>query len=456
MTAFGSGPLDVFCVGLSYHTSPIEVRDAVVLNDEEVSRAIDALRERTGAAEAMILSTCNRTEFYARGARVPDPAAFVASLLRELKGVDLQLQEAKHLYTLREEDSVRHLFRVACGLESMVLGEPQILGQVKDASELAARVGGAGPVTDRLLDSVLRCAKRARSETAIGRGPVSSAYAGVSLAAKVLGTLGDKRVLLVGAGEMSALAWTHLKDAGVTQFMVANRTRERGESFAQTYCARAVSLEALPVVLPGADIVVSATRAEQHVVTEPMVRAAMKIRRNRPLFCLDLAVPRDIDPLATKLPNVFLHDLDALGQIVAQSLAQRRAEIPRVEAILEEELARFLKWHRSLAVKPTVTAFRQHFEQVAKDELERHRGRFHPEDVSAAESLAHGIIQKLLHRPTTQMRNAAGGDLEAAARLEAVRDLFGIEAGRDEDPSAGQDLPDAEQTKGTHADRDPR
>jgi len=438
MNDFASGPLDLFCVGLSYHTSPIEVRDAVVLNDEEVARAIEALKGRAGAAEAMVLSTCNRTEFYARGLRLPDPAAFVAELLREIKGVDLQLQAGKHLYTLREEESIRHLFRVACGLESMVLGEPQILGQVKDASELASRIGSAGPVTERLLDTVLRSAKRARSETGIGRGPVSSAYAGVSLAAKVLGRLGDKRALLIGAGEMSALAWTHLKDAGITQFMIANRSRERGEAFAEKYCSRHVSLEALPVVLPGADIVVSATRAPDAVVTEAMVRAAMKIRRNRPLFCLDLAVPRDIEPHVARLENVFLHDLDALGRIVAQSLSQRRDEIPRVEAIIEEEVARFLKWHRSLGVKPTVTAFRHHFEKIAADELERHRGRFRPEDVAVAESLAHGIVQKLLHQPTTRIRNAEADGLEGAARLEAVRELFGIdEGGSDADRDQG-------------------
>jgi len=432
MTQLAPGPLDLVCVGLSHHTSPLEVRDAVILNDDEVARALDALRGRAGAAEAMILSTCNRTEIYARGARLPDPATFVASLLAEIKGVDLHLQAGNHLYTLREEASIRHLFRVACGLESMVLGEPQILGQVKGASELASRLGSAGPVTERLLDTVLRSAKRARSETSIGRGPVSIAYAGVSLATKVLGDLGAKRVLLIGAGEMSSLAATHLKDAGVTQFMVANRGRERGEAFAVEHGARCVSLEALPVVLPGADVVVSATHAPTAVITEAMVRAAMKIRRNRPLFCLDLAVPRDIDPHAARLENVFLHDLDALGQIVAQSLAQRRAEIPRVEAILEEELGRFLKWHRSLAVKPTVTAFRSHFEKVAAEELERHRGRFRPEDVAAAESLAHGIIQKLLHHPTTRLRDAEGDGLDGAARLETVRDLFGIENGNDD------------------------
>lgn len=457
MAEFAAGPLDLFCVGLSYHTSPIEVRDAVVLNDEEVGRAMVALRERGGAAEAMILSTCNRTEIYARGARISDPAEFIASLLREIKGVDLQLSAGKHLYTLREEESIRHLFRVACGLESMVLGEPQILGQVKDASELATRLGSAGPVTERLLDTVLRSAKRARSETGIGRGPVSSAYAGVSLAAKVLGNLGSKRALLIGAGEMSALAWTHLKDAGVTQFMVANRSRERGEEFAEKYCSRAVSLEALPVVLPGADLVVSATRAPGTVLNEATVRAAMKIRRNRPLFCLDLAVPRDIDPQVARLENVFLHDLDALGQIVGQSLAQRRAEIPRVETIIEEELGRFLKWHRALSVKPTVTAFRHHFEKIAADELARHRGRFRPEDVAAAESLAHGIVQKLLHRPTTRLRNAEEDGLDGAARLDTVRDLFGIdEAGEASRPGEAGGAGESKDQGGMDADRNTR
>ena len=420
--------LDFICVGLNHETSPIEVRDALVMNESEVERALRGLRDRARAEEALVLSTCNRTEVYVRGASHPDPAALVSGLLAEIKGVELAPRGAR-LYTYREPDSVRHLFRVACGLNSQVLGEPQILGQVKDAIEMAGRYGGAGPVTARLLEAALHCAKRARSETGIGRGPVSAPFAAVNLAAKVLGQLADKRALLIGAGEMSGLAAKHLMDAGVSGFAIANRSRERGEAFAEKYCSRHVSLEALPVVLPGADIVVSATRAPDAVLTESMVRAAMKIRRNRPLFCLDLAVPRDIDPQVSKLPNVFLHDLDALGQIVAQSLAQRRAEIPRVEAIIEQELARFLKWHRSLSVKPTVTAFRHHFEKIAAEELERHRGRFRPEDVAVAESLAHGIVQKLLHHPTTRLRNAEADGLDGAARLETVRELFGIDEG---------------------------
>ena len=436
MAELSPTPVDLFCVGLSHRTSPIEVRDAVVLNEDEVARAIEALRGRAGVAEALILSTCNRTEVYARGARVPDPAAFVASLLAEIKGADLPLQMNGHLYTLREEASVRHLFRVACGLDSMVLGEPQILGQVRSASELAARVGSVGPVTERLIDAVLRCAKRSRAETAIGRGPVSIAYAGVGLASKVLGRLDDKSALVIGAGETAALAWNHLRDAGVTQCLVANRGRERGEAFAASIGARYVTLEALPVVLPGADVVVSATRAPDVVVTEAMVRAAMKIRRNRPLFFLDLAVPRDIDAAAARLTNVFLHDLDALGRIVAQSLAQRRAETPRVEAIIEEEVERFFRWHRGLAVKPTVAAFRRHFEAVAAEEMERHRGRFRPEDVAAAESLAHGIVQKLLHRPTTRLKNAEADGADGAARLDAVRELFDLD---EEGPDADRD-----------------
>lgn len=435
MTELAPNSLDLLCVGLSHHSSPIAVRDAVVLGSDEVAVAMDALRDRAGASEAMILSTCNRTEFYAWGARLPDPAAFVASLLREIKGIDLRRHPGNHLYTLRAEESIRHLFRVACGLDSMVLGEPQILGQVRDASRLAARLGSAGPVTDRLLDSVIRCAKRARSETAIGRGPVSIAYAGVGLATKILGDLGDKRALVIGAGDTATLILTHLRDAGVGEFMVANRSRDRGETLAAAAGgARFVSLEGIPVVLPGADIVVSATRAPDPVVTEDMVRAAMKIRRNRPLFCLDLAVPRDIEPQAARLTNVFLYDLDALGRTVAQSLSQRRAEVPRVEAIIDEESRRFLRWHRSLAVKPTVMAFRRHFEKVAADEVDRHRGHFRPENLPAVEALARGIVHKLLHRPTRRLRDTDADRFEGAARIETVRDLFGLdEEGPDED-----------------------
>jgi glutamyl-tRNA reductase len=427
--------LEFFCVGLNHETSPLEIRDALVMNEEEVERAIHVLRDRAGAEEAMILSTCNRTEVYARGAAVPDLPLFVNDLLREIKGMDLGAR-GHRLYAYREPDSVRHLFRVACGLNSQVLGEPQIVGQVKDAITLAARSGGSGPVTERLLDAALRCAKRARTETGIGRGPISSVYAGVSLAAKVLGHFGDKRVLLIGAGEMAGLAMSHFMDAGALQFIVASRNRARAEALASRTSARVVSLEAIPVVLPGADIVVCATSAPGHVLLEPMVRAAMKIRRNRPLLILDLAVPRDVDPTAAKLPNVFLHDLDALGAIVAQSLEQRRAEIPKVETIVEEEVGRFMRWHRSLELKPTVTAFRSHFERIAHEELERHRGRFRPEDLPAIESLTRGIVQKLLHRPTTRLSRSGEDGVSGIRRIDAVRELFGIEEGEDEDRDA--------------------
>jgi glutamyl-tRNA reductase len=197
-----------------------------------------------------------------------------------------------------------------------------------------------------------------------------------------------------------------------------------------------VSLEAIPVVLPGADIVVSATSSSEIIVPEPAVRNAMKIRKNRPLLFLDLAVPRDIDPLVAKLPNVFLHDLDALGALVAQSLAQRRAEIPKVEAIIEIELSRFLRWHRSLAVKPTVTAFRGHFDRVAQEELARHRGRFRAEDQGALEALVHGIVQKLLHHPTTKLTRADEDGPRGVARIDAVQDLFGLNR---EDTDADRD-----------------
>lgn len=418
--------LDLFCVGLNHETSPLEVRDALVMNEEEVERAIQVLRQRGGASEALVLSTCNRTEVYARGTTVEDPQAFVAALLREIKGMDLTGREGRFLYSYREPDSVRHLFRVACGLDSQVLGEPQITGQVKDALALAMRTGGSGPVIERLLDAALRAAKRARTETAIGRGPVSSAYAAVSVATKVLGALGDKRVLVIGAGEMASLAAAHFRDAGVSQFMVVNRSRERAQAFAAAFCARVVSLEALPVVLPGADIVVGATSSPEPIVRGDMVRNAMKIRKNRSLLLVDLAVPRDVDPQVARLPNVFLHDLDGLGGIVAQSLAQRRAEIPKVEAIVDEELSRFLRWHRSLAVVPTVTAFRGQVEAIARQELERHRGKFRSEDHAALDALVHGIVQKLLHRPTTRLTRADEKAPDGIARIDAIRDLFGI------------------------------
>jgi len=428
--------LDFLCVGLNHETSPLEIRDALVMNEEEMERAIHVLRDRAGAEEALILSTCNRTEVYARGASVADLPLFVNDLLREIKGMDLGAR-GHRLYAYREPDSVRHLFRVASGLNSQVLGEPQIVGQVKDAVTLAARSGGSGPVTERLLDAALRCAKRARTETGIGRGPISSVYAAVNLATKVLGHLGDKRALVIGSGEMAGLAMSHLMDVGVGRFTIAARNRERAELLGSRTSARVVTMEAIPVVLPGADIVICATSAPGFVVVEPMVRAAMKIRKNRPFLLFDLAVPRDIDPLASKLPNVFLHDLDALGAIVSQSLEQRRAEIPKVEAIVEEEVRRFMRWHRSLELKPTITEFRGYFERIARDEIERHRGKFRPEDQPALEALAHSIVQKLLHRPTTRLNRAGEDGGTGLRRIDAVRELFGIhEDETDEDRNA--------------------
>jgi glutamyl-tRNA reductase len=424
--------LDFLCVGLNHETSPLEIRDALVMNEAEVERAIHVLRDRGGAEEAMILSTCNRTEVYARGAAVADLPLVVNDLLREIKGMDLGAK-GHRLYAYREPDSVRHLFQVACGLNSQVLGEPQIVGQVKDALALAARSGGSGPVTERLLDLALRCAKRARTETGIGRGPISSVYAAVSLASKVLGHLSEKRALIVGSGEMAGLSVCHLVDAGVGQVTIAARNRERAQTLAPGVGARIVSLEAIPVVLPGADIVVCATSAPGYVILEPAVRGAMKIRKNRPLLLLDLAVPRDIDPAAAKLPNVFLHDLDALAGIVAQSLEQRRAEVPKVEAIIDDELRRFMRWYRSLELKPTVTAFRGHFERIAQEELERHRGRFRPEDQPALESLTRAIVQKLLHRPTTRLNRAGEDGGTGLRRIDAVRDLFGMEGEEETD-----------------------
>ena len=423
--------LDFLCVGLNHETSPLEIRDALVLDESEVERAIRELKSRAGADEALVLSTCNRTEIYARGASVSDLPLFVNDLLREIKGMDLGAR-GHRFYAYREPDSVRHLFRVASGLESQVLGEPQITGQVKDAIELAARSGGSGPVTERLLDAALRCAKRARSETGIGRGPVSSVYAGVSVATKVLGSLAEKRVLLVGSGEMAGLAMCHLMDGGALQFTLAARNAARAKELGEKTGSRVVSMEAIPVVLPGADIVVCATSAPGFVLLEPAVRAAMKIRKNRPLLLLDLAVPRDIDPLAAKLPNVFLHDLDALGAIVSQSLETRRAEIPKVQAIVDEEVTRFMRWHRSLELKPTVTAFRSQFEKIAREELDRHRGRFRPEDHAALEALTHGIVQKLLHRPTTRLSRSGEEGSQGIRRIDAVRELFGIEGEEEE------------------------
>jgi len=353
---------------------------------------------------------------------------------------------------------MRHLFRVACGLDSMVLGEPQILGQVRDAAQIANEAGGAGLVLGKLTDIALAVAKRARHETAIGEGPISFASAGVELARKVFGSLEGRRALIVGAGEIARLAVEHICSSGIKSVVIANRSAERGAPLAESAGGTYVGLDRVPEQLVTADVVVAATSAREPLILTSTVRDALRHRGGRRIVFLDLSVPRNIEPGVNAMTNVFVHDVDALKTIVESNLDRRRREVPRVEAMIDDAVERFLKWHRSLAVAPTIAAFREQVERIREAEHAKFRGRIREEDRGAVEALTHSIVQKILHAPTSRLREGSETPL-GPSRVEAIRHLFGL----DDDtiplrgaggPRRADDASDRSGEKGRDAARD--
>jgi glutamyl-tRNA reductase len=415
--------VELLVVGCSHRTAPIDVRESVAFPPEQVREALRVIREEQVLQESLILSTCNRTEIYARALDPSRAEGYIRDLIARLKGGPSLGTE---LYTYRDQEMVRHLFRVASGLDSMKLGEIQILGQVKSAYELARESGSAGLFLNRLLATALHAGKRARTETEIGVGAVSIASAAAALAGKVFQTLSGKCVLIVGAGDTGRLAARHFAEEHPGALLVANRTFEKATAVAKELGGQAVPLSDLRAALTRADVVVCATAAPGLVVTREMVDSATRGRRNRPLVFVDIAVPRDVDPEASRLENVFVYSIDALHTIVDQNLSRRSRELPKVEAIVEQEALGFFRWKRSLQVIPTVVELRERFEQIRAQELERHLRHFAPGERERIEALTRGLVNKLLHQPTTKIKSFDTASDEGLTRLEALREAFGL------------------------------
>ncbi|MBI5836078.1 MAG: glutamyl-tRNA reductase [Candidatus Eisenbacteria bacterium] len=430
----------ILCVGLNYRTSPAEIRENVALTPSEAEEALEALRRRF-SREAIILSTCNRTEFYTRGEEFENPLVAVSEIVKALKGIDL-MQHADTTYVWRTEESVAHLFRVTSGLDSMVIGETEIAGQVRAAADLAAKRGMSGTVLRRMVDSAMHCARRIRSETAMTQGSVSMASVAVALAAKVLGNLGSKKVLILGAGDTCRIAAIQLLDGGARDFRIVNRTLERGQALAGKVGGQAFGLDALPRLLPEADLVFSATSAPQPLITVDMMREAMRARRGRSSVLVDLAVPRDIHPDVNRLPNVFVYSTEAVKSIVDDNLERRRKEAPRAEAIVSEEQLKFLEWYRGLAIAPTMATVRASLEELRARELSRYARKFAPEDLPKLEELTRSLVSKILRGPTMRLVKAQQDPRRGTELAEAVRHLFDVEGVRpgeepDEDRNEG-------------------
>lgn len=420
-------------LGLNHQTAPISLRERVAIADIELPAALSNLSNLPGVQEAALLSTCNRTEIYLR-TEDGDPGA-VVRWLAEYRGVPASSLDG-YVYDYRDIDAARHLFRVATGLDSLVLGEPQILGQVKQAWQDARRHGALRDALDRLFQQTFAVAKKVRTDTRIGAHPVSVAYAGVRLVRQVFAELDQATVLLIGAGDTIELTARHLVDARAKRLLVANRTLEHAQALASRFGGYALPLSELPRHLPEADVVISATAAREAILSAAAIREALRARRQRPMFLLDLAVPRDIAPEAASLPNTYLYTVDDLEQVIAENRASRQAAAQQAEAILELSASHFMAWWQAQGRQDGLRALRSHAEASKAQALTRARERLAAGESAemVIERLAHQLTNQLLHAPSTALRQAAiEGD---EALLTAAMRLFPSPSGGEGDPTA--------------------
>ena len=411
-------------LGVNHKTAPVEVRERLAIPESRLAEAMRRLAQHPGIDEAIVFSTCNRVELLVASA---NGAADLRGFLREYFSTDLAPYEA-HLYELREREAVRHLFRVASSLDSMVVGEPQILGQVKEAWATARAVGAVRSHLDALVTRAFAVAKRVRTETAVGSSAVSVASAAVELAKKIFGTLSGKSVYLVGAGKMSELAARHLMAQGATSIFVANRTHERAVALADRFGGQAILFEQLYDTCDRADIVLTSTGAPHALFRREHGELFLHRRKNRPMFFIDIAVPRDVDPEMNKLDGIFVYDIDDLQAIVAGHVADRRREAERAEVIVTQEVERFLARLETQTVVPVIVSLQEQMESIRQAEIDRVRGRLGrltPEQEQAVEALSHGIVNKILHAPITTLKTTAGQP-EATTVIDVIRRLFNL------------------------------
>src|SRR5579864_2118872 len=415
-------------VGISHRTAPVELRERLDFQARGVAEALRALAARGSTREAAVVSTCNRAEMYVA---CDDPAQTrldLVAFVSEFNGV-AQGDVAPHVYHESDLEAARHLFRVAAGLESLVVGEPQILGQVKDAHTVATMSHTAGPVLNRLFHASFAVGKRVRTETGLGSGAVSVSYAAVSLARKIFGDLAGRNVLVVGAGEMGKLTALHMKSQGVHHVTILSRTIAHAARTAEAIGgASAAPWEELDAQLAASDIVITATGAAAPILTKAHIESAMRRRRSRPLFIIDIAMPRDVEAAAGEIEQVFLYNIDHLQATVRENLARRASEVARAETIVNEEVEKFAGWFRSRGAIPTVVALRERFESIRRAELERldfKLSSLPPEARARVDEITHLIVEKLLLTPTEQLK-ALGSSEAVGPYSEALTKLFAL------------------------------
>lgn len=419
--------MTLFCLGISHRTAPVEIRERLNASSAALQNQLNQVSQRADQSlkEFVILSTCNRLEVYALAPLESVPV--LVKIIAETSGLPLE-EVTTHLYQPLAREAVIHLCRVAGGLDSMILGEPQILGQVTEAYE-AALQHGAGPILSALFRTAIHAGKRARLETAIGRNPSTVSSVAVKLAEKSVGDLTSAHVLIVGAGEMAELAVEALRSRGTSEITVLNRTPDRAAQLAQRWGGRALTFEQTTSALAAADIVITSTDAPHVLITPDLTQTALAQRPERPLVFIDIAVPRDVDPEVGRLPNVSYYDIDDLETHLNGAVAQREQEIPKVEAIIAEETEKFLDWLRDREVMPVIADLRMMADTIRRAEVEKtlhHLPQLSAAEQRHVEALAEALVNKLLHAPTQRLKAEAENG-HAAEYAAAVRYLFGLD-----------------------------
>ncbi len=398
----------LYLLGLNHRSAPIEVRERLYFPREELLQHLPDLVATSEVSEAMIVSTCNRTEVLASARRAEEAAAAVRRFIQERRPAEKDALD-QHAYRVVEMEAARHVFRVASSLDSMVLGEPQILGQMKAAYAVAQEAGTIGPALSGLMQRAFTCAKRVRTDTKIAKNPVSIAYAAADLAERIFGALEEHSILILGAGEMGTLTARHLIRKGVDRVLVANRTYQDAVDLARDLDGEAINFERFLECMDKADVVIVSTAAPHYVLKADQAQGIMKARRRRPLFIVDLAVPRNVDPDLNDVDNIFLYNVDDLQAVADAGMAERQREAVRAEELIEEELRGYAAWVRSIAAQPTIVDLRRRFHEVAESELRRLRSRLgslRPEQEEAVGNLLRSVVNKLLHSPVVELKQA--------------------------------------------------
>ena len=436
-------------IGLNHKTAPVELRERLAVQEKDIASILQAQIALPSIREAALLSTCNRVEMTVV-THDPDAAiALVHEWFAETSGMDLE-QVCPHLYAYTTDDAVKHLYAVASGLDSLVLGEPQIFGQVKASYEQALAAGTAGHILHRLYQSTFSAAKRARSETAIGKQSVNISSCAVELAKRIFDDLTGKTVLLIGAGEMAELAARHLRTNGCNNILVANRTLARAQNLAIEFEGHALTLEQLPDYLDAADIIISSTGANTYVLLPEVVQKAMKKRAGKPMFLVDIAVPRDIDPRIADIPGAYVYDIDDLQQVVQGNRENREKESEQARALLAEEEKTFLLWLKSLESVPLIRSIQQQNDAIRHDELlkaQRYLKGLSPEQQEAVERFSRSLMKRFLH-PSLRSLKSLPEDMEGDLLMGAARKLFDVEIKSVKTRSATQHKESDEHTSG--------